>query len=189
MSRNRRTRETTMTSPLDSLRAAAKTAAPEPEAKSSPKTVLLDYSGKSGADQVHEHTAPRAMIKAGNDPLVLCPGLNIVDCAVRDAYADCKPFAELVEAKQLTAVNLHELTGPQFADLAQRTFSADALELLLEHEQAKPQVAGRASRRSAEVVALLERKLDKAKRRRPLDFSGISGAAKDQASVLQVKAS
>lgn len=173
-----------MPTPLDELKAEAAPAPSKPTATSKTKRVMMDYAGKSGADQIYEHKGPRVMILGGCEPLAIYPGLNVLDSDQCKAYSEHPPFAALMASGELSEVKPEQLTGPRLEDLARRTFSADALEFLLDLEISKPQVAGRARRRSAEVVEMLNRKLARAAKRNAIDLSGIGSAARDQASVL-----
>lgn len=151
-------------------------------------TLLVDYRGRTGPDHVLPHEGPCVTIVSGNDPLVLYPGLNLVDAGRWRVYASHPPIKRKLEDGRLVIADA-ELraysSAAKLRDLVNRTQSPDAIDLLLAREKAKPQSAGRDRRRDPRAYELLERKALLAARRGALDLSGIQTQAQQHAAVMR----
>ena len=148
-------------------------------------TILLVYAGVSGPDQAFGHTGPMFVIHPSGDHDVfgLDPGLNIVDAALFNAYKDYAPI--VARGDQITEVKLDTLGPAKMRSLAKLTEQPEALELLLEHERAKPVSAGPNERRNADVIAIMERRLRKLMARKPILTHGMVTLARSRAQVTK----
>lgn len=118
------------------------------------RPVLLDHRAES----------PVAFHCAGAGVFVLEEGLNLVDAATWATVSKHPPIVARL-GKELHRVDLGSMTAEERHDLIRRTRNQAALGHLLASETAKPLVSGPANRRDQTIVAAIQHKLSKARRK------------------------
>jgi hypothetical protein len=146
--------------------------------------VFLDVQNRTGADHAFVQYGASAFIRTGSKPLVLVPGLNIIERERWEAYADHPPVAAMIDDGRASVVDLDALGHVQIKALAERTVSADALLELQRREHSKPAVGGRGKRRDGELLDMLDRKVRVAERHAPPNLDAAVSAAQQTARLM-----
>lgn len=178
---------TTKTDPLASLRGNASAPATGTLEHVSGDFVLVDYFGKTGSDQRFEHTGDFVLLTR-EPPFRLRPGLNLVPLTLWGTYEGDAKIKALVSAGSIKVVSpdLREYSGRvALLSLVKRTLSADALDLLLTREKAKPH-SGPGSQ-DQRVLELLTSRAKAAATQREPDLTNVLSMAQAQADALTIQ--
>ena len=146
---------------------------PKPANAEPSRPILIDVRARTGPEHEHEQLGSCAYIVAGAGALVLDPGLNVIEAARWSAFEGHPSIKAACDDGRIKPVILDAMARAQIKDLAKRSSNADALALILEIESARPRSAGKRDRYDAELVAMLESKVERATRNRTSGLSSI----------------
>ena len=148
--------------------------------------VLIDYNGRTGHDHAYPHRSAWSD-HSGPVPIVLWPGLNIVDRETWSACKDGEIMKRRLDDGQITVVDESfraYSSNAKMADLVKRTQSAEALELLQAHMLTKPQTGKITERRDPEIMAQLERKIPAYSKRTVPNYADLGPALQARVAVM-----